>query len=97
MVEELTFNGLCLYNFWRTESLGTTKPSTKLALLLQHYSRNSFVQLYQLHCMFNSLRFRDGNNQQLGGCMRDFRNRPHPIRAKIRYYNNILTVSNFQK
>ncbi|XP_057316720.1 protein ERGIC-53-like [Hydractinia symbiolongicarpus] len=36
--------------------------------------------------------FKDGNNQQLGGCMRDFRNRPHPIRAKIRYYNNILTV-----
>ena len=25
--------------------------------------------------------------------MRDFRNRPHAVRAKIRYYNNILTVS----
>ena len=37
--------------------------------------------------------FRDGSNQQLGGCMRDFRNRPHAIRAKVRYYNNVLTVS----
>ena len=36
--------------------------------------------------------FRDGSNQQLGGCMRDFRNRPHPIRAKVRYYNKVLTV-----
>merc|ERR1711881_631954 len=36
--------------------------------------------------------FKDGNNQQLGGCMRDFRNKPHPVRAKIRYFNNILTV-----
>ena len=25
--------------------------------------------------------------------MRDFRNRPHAVRAKVRYYNNILTVS----
>lgn len=24
--------------------------------------------------------------------MRDFRNRPHPIRAKVRYYNKVLTV-----
>ncbi|XP_065662210.1 protein ERGIC-53 isoform X2 [Hydra vulgaris] len=36
--------------------------------------------------------FKDGNKQQLGGCMRDFRNRPYPVRAKIRYYNNVLTV-----
>lgn len=36
--------------------------------------------------------FKDGNNQQLGGCMRDFRNKPHPVRTKVRYFNNILTV-----
>jgi len=35
---------------------------------------------------------KDGIHQQLGGCMRDFRNRPYPVRVKIRYYNNILTV-----
>jgi len=36
--------------------------------------------------------FKDGSSQQLGGCMRDFRNRPNPVRAKIRYLNNVLTV-----
>lgn len=28
----------------------------------------------------------DGSNQQLGGCLRDFRNKPFPVRAKIEYY-----------
>eukprot|EP00794_Sanderia_malayensis_P019390 gene19390-21315_t len=36
--------------------------------------------------------FGDGFNQQLGGCMRDFRNRPHPVRAKVRYFDGVLTV-----
>lgn len=34
----------------------------------------------------------DGMNQQLGGCQRDFRNKPFPVRAKIEYYMNVLTV-----
>lgn len=34
----------------------------------------------------------DGQDQQLGGCMRDFRNTPYPARAKIEYYQNVLTV-----
>lgn len=34
----------------------------------------------------------DGINQQLGGCMRDFRNKPFPVRTKIEYYNKVLTV-----
>ena len=34
----------------------------------------------------------DGTNQQIGGCLRDFRNRPFPVRAKIEYYQNVLTV-----
>nr|XP_037278586.1 protein ERGIC-53-like [Rhipicephalus microplus] len=34
----------------------------------------------------------DGINQQLGGCQRDFRNKPFPVRAKIEYYQNVLTV-----
>lgn len=34
----------------------------------------------------------DGSNQQLGGCLRDFRNRPHPNRVKIQYYKKILSV-----
>lgn len=34
----------------------------------------------------------DGNSQQIGGCMRDFRNRPFPVRVKVRYYNKKLTI-----
>lgn len=34
----------------------------------------------------------DGLLQQLGGCMRDFRNKPYAVRAKIEYYQNTLTV-----
>ena len=36
--------------------------------------------------------YSDGINQQLGGCMRDFRNKPFPVRTKIEYYNKVLTV-----
>ena len=41
----------------------------------------------------NLLSFRDGQDLQLGGCLRDFRNRPNPVRLKLRYYENVLTVS----
>ncbi|CAM1292150.1 LMAN1 (predicted), partial [Pycnogonum litorale] len=34
----------------------------------------------------------DGKGQILSGCHRDFRNKPYPVKAKIEYYNNILTV-----
>ena len=35
---------------------------------------------------------RDGITQQLGGCLRDFRNKPFPIRIKLEYYKRTLTV-----
>jgi mannose-binding lectin 1 len=35
---------------------------------------------------------RDGITQQLGGCLRDFRNKPFPIRIKLEYYKRVLTV-----
>lgn len=34
----------------------------------------------------------DGTTQSLGSCLRDFRNKPYPIRAKITYYKKTLTV-----
>ena len=34
----------------------------------------------------------DGINQQIAGCLRDFRNKPFPTRAKIEYYKNVLTI-----
>lgn len=34
----------------------------------------------------------DGTTQLLSGCLRDFRNKPFPTRARIEYYQNTLTV-----
>lgn len=34
----------------------------------------------------------DGGSQALAGCLRDFRNKPFPTRARIEYYQNVLTV-----
>jgi len=34
----------------------------------------------------------DGSTQQLAGCLRDFRNKPFPVKAKIQYFKNVLTV-----
>jgi mannose-binding lectin 1 len=34
----------------------------------------------------------DGKTQSQGSCIRDFRNKPFPIRLKIEYVNQTLTV-----
>lgn len=34
----------------------------------------------------------DGMTQAIAGCLRDFRNKPFPTKAKIEYYQNTLTV-----
>jgi len=34
----------------------------------------------------------DGQSQLLAGCLRDFRNKPFPTRAKIEYYGNVLSL-----
>ncbi|ESO85090.1 hypothetical protein LOTGIDRAFT_168115 [Lottia gigantea] len=34
----------------------------------------------------------DGFNQQLGGCLRDFRNKPYPVKIRVEYYQKALTV-----
>lgn len=50
---------------------------------------NLCVKEWNLHFFFLS----DGVAQQIAGCQRDFRNKPFPVRAKIEYYKNVLTVS----
>jgi len=35
---------------------------------------------------------RDGQGQIVGGCLRDFRNKPHPVRVRVTYLNNVLTL-----
>lgn len=37
--------------------------------------------------------FSDGQSQMLGGCLRDFRNKPFPVRLRIEYYNKAISVS----
>ena len=34
----------------------------------------------------------DGSNQQVGGCLRDFRNKQLPVLVRIEYYKRTLTV-----
>ncbi|VDK43452.1 unnamed protein product [Anisakis simplex] len=34
----------------------------------------------------------DGSQQMLAGCKKDFRNTPYPVRVKIEYLRNVLTV-----
>ncbi|XP_061149861.1 protein ERGIC-53 [Syngnathus typhle] len=34
----------------------------------------------------------DGSTQALGTCLRDFRNKPYPVKAKVTYYKKTLTV-----
>lgn len=34
----------------------------------------------------------DGKTQLLAGCLKDFRNKPYPTRARIEYFRNTLTV-----
>uniref|UniRef100_A0A0R3RUF0 L-type lectin-like domain-containing protein n=1 Tax=Elaeophora elaphi TaxID=1147741 RepID=A0A0R3RUF0_9BILA len=35
----------------------------------------------------------DGSQQMLSGCQKDFRNKPYPVRVKIEYLHNVVTVS----
>lgn len=50
--------------------------------------RNYEVQVI-VFCLFSRS---DGSTQALGTCLRDFRNKPYPVRAKITYYKRTLTV-----
>ena len=34
----------------------------------------------------------DGRDQQIAGCLKDFRNKPFPVKAKLEYVKNVLTV-----
>jgi mannose-binding lectin 1 len=34
----------------------------------------------------------DGGGEEVGGCRRDFRNRPYPVKLKLRYFKNVLEL-----
>ena len=66
---------------WWNKSLWSPAVSLHLPLILNRYFYFTIKYV-----------FRDGSTQQLAGCLRDFRNKPFPVRAKIEYYQNTLTV-----
>jgi len=35
----------------------------------------------------------DGRDQQIAGCLKDFRNKPFPVKAKLEYVKNVITLS----
>lgn len=35
----------------------------------------------------------DGRDQQIAGCLKDFRNKPYPVKAKLEYFKNVLSLS----
>ncbi|KAK3732287.1 hypothetical protein QZH41_014423 [Actinostola sp. cb2023] len=89
---------------WYTENAGTEGPvfgsSDKwngLVVLCDSFDNdgeqnNPFVSVMVNDGSKSYEHHNDGKNQNLGGCLRDFRNRPHPIRVRVRYYQNVLTL-----
>lgn len=66
--------------------------------LIKFHNNNSLLLLCIIanHCkclyFFFFFIISDGTTQLLAGCLRDFRNKPFPTRARIEYYQNTLTV-----
>lgn len=54
--------------------------------------RSSMSRVYNDTCPIPPPPCSDGATQLLSGCLRDFRNKPFPTRARIEYYQNTLTV-----
>ena len=50
-----------------------------------------FFALFDIGYML-SLYIKDGGGEELGGCCRDFRNKPYPVKLKLRYYKNTLSL-----
>ncbi|EDO33405.1 predicted protein, partial [Nematostella vectensis] len=89
---------------WFTEKPGEEGPVfgssdkwTGLGVLCDSFDNdgqqnNPFVSVMVNDGTKNYEHYNDGKNQHLGGCLRDFRNRPHPVRVRVRYYQNVLTL-----
>ena len=39
----------------------------------------------------------DGRDQQIAGCLKDFRNKPFPVKAKLEYWKNVITVNRLSR
>ena len=52
------------------------------------------MKKWTLQCFNNAniSPIQDGGNEQLATCRRDFRNRPYPVKLKIRYFKGKLDL-----
>lgn len=90
--------------FWYTSQPGTLGPVygsndrwNGLGIFLDSYDNDGQKNNPYISAMVNDGtreydHVSDGSTQVLAGCQKDFRNRPYPVRIRIEYFNNILTV-----
>nr|WBW70088.1 venom protein [Lampona murina] len=92
------------FAFWYTENKGVEGPVfgsndhwSGLGVFFDSFDNDGRGNNPYIMAMYNdgSKAFdhqSDGVAQQIAGCQRDFRNKPFPVRAKIEYYKNVLTI-----
>ncbi|KAI1722185.1 legume-like lectin family domain-containing protein [Ditylenchus destructor] len=90
---------------WYTHLQGTTGPVfgandywTGMGLLLDSFDNDGQKNNPYISLMINdgTRSFdhqTDGSLQVLSGCQKDFRNKPWPVRLRIEYLRNVLTIS----
>ncbi|GIY01519.1 protein ERGIC-53 [Caerostris extrusa] len=90
-------------SFWFTENKGVEGPVfgsndhwIGLGVFFDSFDNDNRGNNPYIMAMYNdgtkAFDQSDGVAQQLAGCQRDFRNKPFPVRAKIEYYKNVLTI-----
>ncbi|CAB3410836.1 unnamed protein product [Caenorhabditis bovis] len=89
---------------WYTSQLGALGPVfgandywTGMGLFFDSFDNDGQKNNPQISLMLNDGtrsydHQSDGSQHILASCQRDFRNKPYPIRARIEYFNNVLTV-----
>lgn len=89
---------------WYTSQLGALGPVfgandfwTGMGLFLDSFDNDGQKNNPQVSLMLNDGtrsydHHTDGSQQILSSCQRDFRNKPYPVRIRIEYIKNVLTV-----
>ncbi|CAB03169.1 L-type lectin-like domain-containing protein [Caenorhabditis elegans] len=89
---------------WYTSQLGALGPVfggndfwTGMGLFLDSFDNDGQKNNPQVSLMLNDGtrsydHHTDGSQQILSSCQRDFRNKPYPVRIRIEYLKNVLTV-----
>nr|BAB20045.1 putative mannose-specific lectin [Polyandrocarpa misakiensis] len=77
---------------------GSNNHWTGLGVLLDSFDNDSKLDNPLISVVYNdgTMEFQHGNdgiNQYSGSCRFDFRNKPYPVRIKLTYYQEVLTVS----